>query len=673
MSHSVLRVFSCLSAALLLASSAFAGAVCDPSIASLIGGRSAGLAIDGDVAYVANTIGGLLMYDISDPAQPRAIGAAQTGAWAVGVAAHNGVAYVAAGESGLHIFDVSTPSEPERLAIFETLDRASDVVVDGDVCYVGVGESGIQILDVSNPASPALLGATSVGGGYINNITLDGDVLYAAAHRAGLRIVDVSDSAAPVVIGSYLGVNEVYDVDVFAQQAYLVDEEGFRVLNVQNPASPSLISATLTAGEPRAVAAGEGFALVAQRAAFQIFDTVVPLNPTEIASVDNVQFDATDIILRDGIAYALDDDRGLQIFDVTTPAVPALIGSADFVNRAQGVAIDGTTLAIADLDYGLRLVDVSTPGSPQPLGKFELVRTDGGVEIDGDVVYIGDTNAMEILDISDPMNPARLSTLAITEASDMQLVGDLLYVVSSDNFDDLYIVDVSDPADPLVLGTLMLEGRSYDLEVVENLVYIANGNQGLRIVDATDPSNPTLMNVTRGHEGGPIAFARGVDVMGDYAYVAATDLLQIYYVKNPYEPIELSWTSKSGNARDVVVVGSRAYVAESPDLVVYDLSSPHSPAPVATLDTGMSGVLRSLVVQYDRAYLARDYGWVVELDIDTCVLAGAADLSGDGVVDATDLAILIAAWGSTSAAGVDLDGDGIVSTSDLAILLAAWS
>jgi len=527
---------------------------------------------------------------------------------------------------------------------------------------------------VTNPASPALLGATSVGGGYINNITLDGDVLYAAAHRAGLRVLDVSDSAAPVVIGSYLGVNEVYDVDVIGQLAYLVDDEGFRVLNVQNPASPSLISATLTAGEPRAVAAGEGFALVAQRAAFQIFDTVVPLSPTEIASVDDVHFDATDIILRDGIAYALDDDRGLRIFDVTTLAVPVLIGSADFVNRAQGVAIDGSTLAIADLDYGLRLVDVSTPGSPQPLGKFELVRTEGGVEIDGDVVYISDNNTVEILDISDPMNPARLSTLAIPEASDMQLVGDLLYVVSFANVDDLSIVDVSDPADPLVLGALMLEGRSYDLEVVENLVYIANGNNGLRIVDATDPSNPTLMNAARGHGGGPSVSALGVDVEGDYAYVAGWQVgLQVYYVQNPYEPVELTWTSMSGLAEDVVVVGSRAYVAESPDLVVYDLSSPHTPAPVATLDTGIAGVLRTIVVQYDRAYLARDYGGVVELDIDTCVPEGPADLSGDGVVDATDLAILIAAWGSTSAAGVDLDGDGIVSTSDLAILLAAWS
>jgi predicted dienelactone hydrolase len=48
-----------------------------------------------------------------------------------------------------------------------------------------------------------------------------------------------------------------------------------------------------------------------------------------------------------------------------------------------------------------------------------------------------------------------------------------------------------------------------------------------------------------------------------------------------------------------------------------------------------------------------------------------ADLDGDGVVGASDLAILLGAWGGKGPA--DLDGDGIVGASDLAILLGAWN
>ncbi|MFO0828404.1 MAG: GC-type dockerin domain-anchored protein [Phycisphaerales bacterium] len=52
--------------------------------------------------------------------------------------------------------------------------------------------------------------------------------------------------------------------------------------------------------------------------------------------------------------------------------------------------------------------------------------------------------------------------------------------------------------------------------------------------------------------------------------------------------------------------------------------------------------------------------------------ANGADINGDGTVDASDLALLVAAWG-TGDASADLDGDGIVGAADLATLLGAWT
>lgn len=51
------------------------------------------------------------------------------------------------------------------------------------------------------------------------------------------------------------------------------------------------------------------------------------------------------------------------------------------------------------------------------------------------------------------------------------------------------------------------------------------------------------------------------------------------------------------------------------------------------------------------------------------------DLNGDGVVDVSDLLILLAAWGSCDdgrACPADLNGDGAVDVSDLLVLLANW-
>lgn len=57
-------------------------------------------------------------------------------------------------------------------------------------------------------------------------------------------------------------------------------------------------------------------------------------------------------------------------------------------------------------------------------------------------------------------------------------------------------------------------------------------------------------------------------------------------------------------------------------------------------------------------------------------IAPAADLNGDAAVNATDLTILLAAWGRCPGGApctADLDGNGTVNGQDLAILVAAWT
>lgn len=56
---------------------------------------------------------------------------------------------------------------------------------------------------------------------------------------------------------------------------------------------------------------------------------------------------------------------------------------------------------------------------------------------------------------------------------------------------------------------------------------------------------------------------------------------------------------------------------------------------------------------------------------DLCPAPASPDINGDGMIDASDLAILLSAWG-TSFPKADLDYDGAVGGADLAILLSRW-
>ncbi|MDB9539335.1 Calx-beta domain-containing protein, partial [Anabaenopsis arnoldii] len=101
-------------------------------------------------------------------------------------------------------------------------------------------------------------------------------------------------------------------------------------------------------------------------------------------------------------------------------------------------------------------------------------------------------------------------------------------------------------------------GDAYDVQVVGNYAYLADGNAGLQIIDISDPANPTRTGVydTSGD-------AYGVQVVGNYAYVADGNAgLQIIDISNPANPTPTGVYDTPGFAGDVEVVGNYAYVAE---------------------------------------------------------------------------------------------------------------
>lgn len=67
-------------------------------------------------------------------------------------------------------------------------------------------------------------------------------------------------------------------------------------------------------------------------------------------------------------------------------------------------------------------------------------------------------------------------------------------------------------------------------------------------------------------------------------------------------------------------------------------------------------------------YVEKTLDWTLRLSTEALTNL-PADLNTDGQVNAADLALLLAAWGTTAA---DINGNGTTSADDLAIVLAAW-
>jgi hypothetical protein len=116
-----------------------------------------------------------------------------------------------------------------------------------------------------------------------------------------------------------------------------------------------------------------------------------------------------------------------------------------------------------------------------------------------------------------------------------------------------------------VNNTNIYRGFAMAIAVAGNYAYIANGGDGLRIYNVSNPTNP----VTVGHaaiSNIPGAYSVGVTVSGNYAYLAnSRDGLRIYDVSSPTNPVSLGSTdflALSPCAMSVALAGPYACVAD---------------------------------------------------------------------------------------------------------------
>ena len=82
---------------------------------------------------------------------------------------------------------------------------------------------------------------------------------------------------------------------------------------------------------------------------------------------------------------------------------------------------------------------------------------------------------------------------------------------------------------------------------------------------------------------------------------------------------------------------------------------------------GISANGRSLVGY--GVYEGQRRGFIADIGTIPCL----GDITGDHVVDAMDLGVVLGAWGSSGGEfGTDINSDGIVDAMDLGIMLGAW-
>ena len=185
------------------------------------------------------------------------------------------------------------------------------------------------------------------------------------------------------------------------------------------------------------------------------------------------------------------------------------------------------------------------------------------------------------------------------EAFDIHVSGNYAYV--ADGYDGLEIINISNPANPVEVGQFVDGGYTHSVYVSGNYAYVADYDEGLKIINISKPTTP--VKVGSYYDGGN---AWGVYVSGNYAYVAdTTDGLEIINISNPTNPVEVGQYDDGGSSEGVYISGNYAYVADYEDgLEIINISNPTNPVEVGQFDDG--GNVHNVYVSGNYVYVA-DY------------------------------------------------------------------
>jgi hypothetical protein len=287
-----------------------------------------------------------------------------------------------------------------------------------------------------------------------------------------------------------------------------------------------------------------------------------------------------------GFAY-VNGPSGFYIVDVSNPATPRLVASlAEPWNDVRVVHAGGKTVAIGAsfVEEATIIVDVTDPTAPQVATKIDSYSH--SLQVAGNKLYLADySNTVPIYDITDPFAPVLVDLPTVPDSDfgihDLTVDGDRLFVNQTEA--GFVALDLAAPTTKLArmpstyshaswVGTTT-SGRRLVLHGDEGLTYSTDGAAFLRVLDG-DPASPTFMQELGRYQSRPEVGIHNIEMHGDRAYIAYyQDGVRVVDLSDPTQPREIAHYNTWDPAADasgpfvgalgIRVVDGLIYVADS--------------------------------------------------------------------------------------------------------------
>jgi hypothetical protein len=488
---------------------------------------------------------------------------------------------------------------------------AASITVREPYAYLSIG-SELAILDVSDPAAPVRIGHLTLPSDVVGTPAINGNYAY-LTNRNHLLVVDIAQSRAPTIVASLPIENDAGQLVVVGHYLYLIGASVLRMIDIATPLAPIEVGAISFEAFPMRVVGNYAYAGIGSyedRSAgidlgpgIQVYDVSNPIAPVLVGTYrttpppQGIRYDVSSLAVEGGYAYMIFAQCGgcpsekAEIVDISNPSMPQRVG--DLPAGPTNLTAANGYVYMADKNV-LRIVDVSHPAAPvqiiaYPAGPKGLYFPPS-ITVQGRYAYYVAEDGLEIVDVSTRAAPNTIGSYSqIIYADGVALVGRYAYVAAG--YAGMAVLDIADPTNPTLVGRLAWSTWENVLAVSGRYVYLYSwdtappigGTQRLLVVDVADPSAPKLAgSLALGSSTNIQGRDVAIAAIGSYVYLGSPNGLKIVDASDPSAPKVVG--ASSVGASDLVVDGRYAYLADpTRGLVVVDIANPAKPTQVGVL------------------------------------------------------------------------------------------
>ncbi|MEJ2200863.1 MAG: hypothetical protein P8X63_07590, partial [Desulfuromonadaceae bacterium] len=179
---------------------------------------------------------GLQIFDISDPLRPRAQGFLPSDDWISKMIIREKLAYLAVKGTGVMIVDLEDREQPRALGLVDlpwpeqAFANYKDIYLNGNMLYVANGRVGLQVFDVGVPSRPRRVASFNLPEGWINFLAGNGKQLFVYNFNNELQIYDIEKNPLfPRLIGTLIRFTRLRNIEVRGDRLQIEFPQNFGI------------------------------------------------------------------------------------------------------------------------------------------------------------------------------------------------------------------------------------------------------------------------------------------------------------------------------------------------------------------------------------------------------------------------------------------------------------